>query len=78
MPIEVGTIYQISQGIKGFYNSANTLTIIRKNDRTAQFTLGDGKGYGSMPIKHLLYLIKRDDLTVIDDMLSNTSEEHIS
>lgn len=65
MPIEIGSKYQISDTIKSYYNSADTLTIIRQNGVTAQFTLGDGKGYGSMPIQHLNYLVKRTELTLV-------------
>jgi hypothetical protein len=65
MPIEEGTKYQISQNIKGFFNSAETITVIRDNGVTIQFTLGDSKGHGSMPVQHLHYLLKRSELTVI-------------
>jgi hypothetical protein len=63
MQIEEGTKYQISQGIKGFFNSAETMTVIRNNGVTIQFQLGDNKGRGSMPIEHLNYLLKKDNLT---------------
>jgi hypothetical protein len=63
MHIEEGTKYQISQGIKGFFNSAETMTVIRNNGVTIQFLLGDNKGRGSMPIEHLNYLLKKDNLT---------------
>jgi hypothetical protein len=78
MSIEEGTIYQISQNVKGFFNSAEALTVIRDNGVTIQFTLGDGKGHGSMPIQHLQYLLKRSELTQIShkrDLLSAESEE---
>ncbi|MEH7180429.1 hypothetical protein [Neobacillus vireti] len=63
MQIETGMKYQISQNIKGNFNSADTLTITTNNGITVQFTLEDGKGYGSMPIDHLNYLLKRSNLT---------------
>jgi hypothetical protein len=63
MQIEEGTKYQISQGIKGFFNSAESMTVIRNNGVTIQFSLGDNKGRGSMPIEHLNYLLKKDNLT---------------
>ncbi|WP_077213310.1 hypothetical protein [Bacillus dakarensis] len=74
--IEVGTKYQISKGIKGFYNSAETLTVVRNYGMTIQFTLGDGKGQGAMPIQHLQYLLKRADLTQVKSkrMLLNSEE----
>jgi hypothetical protein len=65
LPIEEGTKYQISQNIKGFFNSAEALTVIRDNGVTIQFTLGDSKGHGSMPVQHLHYLLKRSELTQI-------------
>jgi hypothetical protein len=78
MSIEEGTKYQISQGIKSFFNSAETLTVIRYNGSTVQFTLGEGKGHGSMPLQHLHYLLKRNDLTKIRNkklLLSTENEE---
>jgi hypothetical protein len=80
MSIEEGTKYQISQGIKSFFNSAETLTVIRQNENTVQFTLGEGKGHGSMPIQHLHYLLKKNDLTQIRNkklLLSTENEEQI-
>lgn len=78
MAIETGTIYQISQNVKGFFNSAEALTVIRDNGVTIQFTLGDGKGHGSMPVQHLQYLLKRSELTQIPHkrgLLTADSEE---
>lgn len=79
MTIEEGTKYQISQNIKGFFNSAEALTIIRDNGVTIQFTLADSKGYGSMPVQHLNYLLKRSELTQIPNkrafLNSENSEE---
>ncbi|MDE3838843.1 hypothetical protein C0966_05550 [Bacillus methanolicus] len=80
MLIEEGTKYQISQGIKSFFNSAETLTVIRQNGITVQFTLGEGKGYGSMPLQHLHYLLKRNDLTQLKNkrsLLNTENEEQI-
>ncbi|AIE60008.1 hypothetical protein [Bacillus methanolicus] len=79
MSIEEGTKYQISKGIKSFFNSAETLTVIRQNGITVQFTLEDGKGHGSMPIQHLHYLLKRNDLTQMKNKRSllNTENEQI-
>lgn len=65
MFIEEGTMFQISPGIKGFFNSAEALTVIRHNGITVQFMLNDDKGRGSMPMQHLNYLLKRADLTQI-------------
>lgn len=75
MPIEQGTKFQISQGIKSFFNSAEALTVIRDNGITIQFTLGDGKGYGSMPIQHLHYLLKKEDLTQINSKKAPSNNE---
>lgn len=80
MSIEEGTKYQISKGIKSFFNSAETLTVIRQNGITVQFTLEDGKGHGSMPIQHLHYLLKRNDLTQMKNkrsLLNTENEEQI-
>lgn len=81
MSIEEGTKYQISQGIKGYFNSAETMTVKSNNGVTIQFTLGDSKGYGSMPIDHLNYLLKKANLTQIPNkrMLLNpdSNEEQI-
>jgi hypothetical protein len=78
MSIEEGTKYQISQNIKGFFNSAEALTVIRDNGVTIQFTLGESKGRGSMPVQHLHYLLKRSDLTkipAVHTFLNNESNE---
>jgi hypothetical protein len=83
MSIEEGTKLQISQGIQGNFNSAESLTVISNNGVTIQFTLGEDKGYGSMPVEHLNYLLKRSNLTIIPNKRTlinsaETSEEHIS
>lgn len=75
MSIEAGTSYHIADEIKRNFNSADTLTIIRNNGVTAQFTLGNGKGSGAMPIQHLNYLIRRDELTQIRMMLEEEENE---
>lgn len=76
MTIEIGTVYQISKTIKGYYNSSETLTVTRFNGGTVQFKLEDGKGHGSMPIQHLQYLLKRTELTeIIDKKLFIKHEE---
>lgn len=81
MTIDIGTKYQISKEIKSIYNSADTLTVTRLNGGTVQFTLGDGKGHGSMPLQHLEYLLKRNDLTEVTNkrmlLKSEQSEKDI-
>lgn len=67
MSIEAGTKYQISQSIKGNFNSAELLTVTNNNGITVQFTLDEGKGRGSMPLDHLNYLLKRANLTQISN-----------
>jgi hypothetical protein len=63
MSIEKGTKYQISQVIKGNFNYAETMIVTSNNGITVQFALGESKGHGSMPIEHLNYLLKKDNLT---------------
>ncbi|MGG5254236.1 hypothetical protein ACQYAD_12140 [Neobacillus sp. SM06] len=75
MSIEAGSRYQISSTIKGYYNSAESLTVIRNNGITIQFTLAEGKGYGSMPIQHFQYLLKRSELTPMTNKKSLLSQE---
>lgn len=65
MPIEEGAKFQISQEVQRNFNSAEFLTVTSNNGITIQFTLADGKGYGSMPVDHLNYLLKRSNLTKI-------------
>ncbi|MDR4947547.1 hypothetical protein [Neobacillus cucumis] len=65
MLIEEGNKYQISQYAKGFFNSAETMTVKSFNGITVQFTLGDSKGHGSMPVEHMQYLLKKSNLTFI-------------
>lgn len=83
MSIEEGMKFQISQGIQGNFNSAESLTVISNNGVTVQFTLGEDKGYGSMPVDHLNYLLKRSNLTMVQNKRSlinsaENSEENIS
>ena len=81
MQIETGMKYQISQSVKGNFNSAESLTVSTNNGITVQFTLEDGKGHGSMPLDHLNYLLKRSSLTPVPSnkraLLSTESEEKI-
>ncbi|OIJ13861.1 hypothetical protein BKP35_08780 [Anaerobacillus arseniciselenatis] len=63
MEVKIGTKYQISENIKGNFNSATSLTIISETNNTIQFTLNDQKGHGAMPIQHLQYLSKKNYLT---------------
>ncbi|MEH7336214.1 hypothetical protein V7161_26670 [Neobacillus drentensis] len=76
MSIKEGTKFQISQGIQSYFNSAESLTVLSNNGITIQFTLGDGKGYGSMPIEHLDYLLKKSNLSLIPNKRSLLSTEH--
>ncbi|WP_045521712.1 hypothetical protein [Neobacillus niacini] len=81
MSIETGMKYQISQNIKGNFNSAESLTVTTNNGITVQFILEDGKGHGSMPLDHLNYLLKRSNLTPITSnkrvILNTDNEEKI-
>jgi hypothetical protein len=81
MSNEIGMKYQISQNIKGNFNSAESLTVTTNNGITVQFTLEDGKGYGSMPLDHLNYLLKRSNLTPITSnkrvLINQDNEEKI-
>lgn len=64
MSIEQGMKYQISNDFKSRFNSAESLTVIRQVGNTIQFNLENGKGYGSMPVDHLNYLLKESKLTI--------------
>lgn len=79
MTFERGTEYKISKSTKGYFNSAESLTIIRQSEQTIQFTLGNGKGHGAMPLEHMKYLLNKNELTTDKrTLLSNgTSEEKI-
>ncbi|MDT8859751.1 hypothetical protein N0O92_05855 [Alkalihalobacillus sp. MEB130] len=65
MSIKQGFDYQIADNIKGNFNSAEMLTVIRLIGNCVQFTLKDGKGYGSMPIEHMELLLKKNDLRAV-------------
>ncbi|MBL4950721.1 hypothetical protein JK635_00485 [Neobacillus sp. YIM B02564] len=81
MSIEAGTKFQISQNIQGYFNAAESMTIITNNGTTVQFTLGDGKGHGAMPLDHFYYLLKKSNLTIIPNkrtIINGESEEQIS
>ncbi|MED3623587.1 hypothetical protein [Neobacillus thermocopriae] len=83
MPIEEGAKFQISQEVQRNFNSAESLTVTSNNGITIQFTLADGKGYGSMPVDHLNYLLKRSNLTKITSkkallQSAHSTEENIS
>jgi len=82
MLIEEGVKYQISQTVKGFFNSAETMTVKRNTGITVQFILGDSKGHGSMPVDHFQYLLKKSNLTLIPHkrnlLTTELNEEQIS
>ena len=65
MSIDIGSKYQISQKIKGNFNSSEALTVTNNNGITVQFILDEGKGRGSMPLEHLNYLLKKAGLTQV-------------
>ena len=75
-------MYQIEQKVKTNFNSSDSLTIVNNNGVTVQFTLDDGKSRGLMPLDHLNYLLKRDNLTEITNkralLNSGNNEEKIS
>jgi len=60
--MEPGTSFHIAEEVKANFNFAETLTIIRNNGVTVQFILDNDKGSGAMPIQHLHYLLRRDEL----------------
>lgn len=78
MSIEQGARYQISQSAQEYFNHADSMTVIANNGVTIQFTLADGKGYGSMPVEHLDYLMKKSNLTLIPNKKSllNSTENN--
>lgn len=76
MTIEAGNRYQISNKIKSYYNSAETLTVVRNSGITIQFTLSEDKGYGSMPIQHFRYLLKRTELSPITNKKTMINPEN--
>ncbi|WP_042355731.1 hypothetical protein [Bacillus rubiinfantis] len=80
MAIEVGSRFLISESIQGYYNSADSMTVLTNNGVTVQFLLADGKGHGAMPIDHFQYLIKKTNLTKVPHkrvLISQENEEQI-
>lgn len=75
MSIEEGTKFQISQGIQRNFNSADTMVVTSNNGITIQFSLGEGKGHGSMPIEHMQYLMKKANLTPVPSKRSMLNAE---
>ncbi|ARK30610.1 hypothetical protein [Halalkalibacter krulwichiae] len=71
MTFELGTEYKIAHVMPGVFNSADTLTIVRQSGDIVQFTLGNGKGRGAMPVDHLKYLLNKNELTVNKRSLLN-------
>ncbi|QOY35020.1 hypothetical protein AWH56_020245 [Anaerobacillus isosaccharinicus] len=63
MTIEAGTEYQLSECIQKNFNSAKAITVIRQTGNIIQFTLNDLNGHGSMPLQHLQYLMKKNQIT---------------
>ncbi|MGG1675381.1 hypothetical protein ACIFOT_06440 [Neobacillus sp. NRS-1170] len=76
MSIKEGTKFQISQAIQSYFNSADSLTVISNNGITIQFMLPDGRGYGSMPVEHLDYLLKKSNLSLVPNKRSLLSNDH--
>ncbi|MGM7701487.1 hypothetical protein ACSVDE_07140 [Pseudalkalibacillus sp. Hm43] len=62
MNLKDGTIYQITDPGSVNFNSATTLKITSHFRNVVSFNLGDQQGYGSMPVQHLKYLVKRNCL----------------
>ncbi|WP_096155040.1 MULTISPECIES: hypothetical protein [Bacillus] len=80
MQIESGTVFEINNGSNGFFNSSKKLTVLRHSGETVQFTLGKGKGHGSMPVKHLQYLLRKNELTPLNPkraLLNDNEEEQL-
>ncbi|MCF6411728.1 hypothetical protein [Pseudalkalibacillus salsuginis] len=67
MNIKDGTVYQIMDNSLGNFNSAKTLKITSHHRSIVSFNLGNQQGYGSMPVQHLRYLLKRNYLTELID-----------
>ncbi|MDG5788415.1 hypothetical protein QA612_13075 [Evansella sp. AB-P1] len=65
MKMEQGLIYSISKESKKNFFSSNTLTILRVNERSIQFSLENGKGHGTMPMEHFHYLIKNNSISEV-------------
>ncbi|WLD91618.1 hypothetical protein [Alkalihalobacillus sp. AL-G] len=70
MNVKKGTIYKIAKHSFGNFNSAETLKVTSHSRSIVSFTLGNKKGYGSMPLQHLRYLLKKNELAeVLDEKL---------
>ncbi|WP_332629452.1 hypothetical protein [Halalkalibacter flavus] len=76
MTIIAGSDYQISQNIQGNFNSAEILTVIRQSGNSVQFTLGNGKGHGSMPLDHMQFLLKKNELRYVPNKQKMVKEEN--
>lgn len=63
MEVFIGDEYEIAESYQRNFFSSKSLTIVSINDRTIQFILNNGKGYGAMPLNHFTYLLKRSALT---------------
>ncbi|UII54215.1 hypothetical protein LS684_10960 [Cytobacillus spongiae] len=80
MTVEAGMKFEISNAVKGYFNSAETMVIIREKGSIVQFSLADGKGHGSMPVQHFQYLLRKENLIPIKNnrmMLTRETEENI-
>ncbi|WP_257346959.1 hypothetical protein [Pseudalkalibacillus decolorationis] len=70
MKIKKDTVYRINKHALGNFNSAETLKVTSHSRSIVQFTLDEKRGYGSMPIQHLRYLLKKNELSeVINEKL---------
>ncbi|WP_088034193.1 hypothetical protein [Evansella clarkii] len=62
MDIYKGAEFDISEDNKLHFKRGDTLKISQKKGSFVQFTLGDGRSYGTMPLQHLEYLLKKREL----------------
>ncbi|UTR10520.1 hypothetical protein MM300_22065 [Evansella sp. LMS18] len=62
MDIYKGAEFDISEDNKLHYKKGDTLKISQKKGSFVQFTLGDGRSYGTMPLQQLEYLLKKREL----------------
>ncbi|WP_349407398.1 hypothetical protein [Pseudalkalibacillus sp. SCS-8] len=62
MNLKDGTVYEILDPSSLNFNSARTLRITSHFRSVVSFSLGEEQGYGSMPVQHLRYLLKRNFL----------------
>ncbi|KHF40200.1 hypothetical protein [Halalkalibacter okhensis] len=76
MTILAGSKYEISKNIQPNFNSAEYLTVLRQGDSSVQFTLGEGKGHGSMPLDHMKLLLKKNELRYIPTKQTFLKEEN--